>query len=213
MVRAWVVPTVAATARDTDAYTITGGANNDTIAMENAGDVLTGTAAKLLLVLMTLGRRLPHWNTCRVAADSSAVDQIVTMDGSSNTAVQSGFENIDLRAYTGFGSVVTGSDGANTITGTPGNDRITAGKGNDIIQQAASTEANNDVINGGAGTDTLNIVAGNYTPAADGNGLTAVENITSIVTSTIDLSSQTEALTVTGGANVQTITGGSVTIP
>lgn len=196
--------TVGAAARDTDVYTITGGVNNDSIAMENAADVLTGgtqavSGADTLVVAYTgiLGG---------ITADLSAADQVVTMDGTTNSAVQSGFESIDLRAYASFGSVVTGSDAANTITGTPLADRINAGKGNDIIQVALTNDANNDQINGGAGTDTFTILAGDYTPAADSN-LAAVETVTSAVTSTIDLSSQTEGFTITGGANVQTITG------
>lgn len=198
--------TVSAAARDTDAYTITGGVNNDSIAMENAADVLTGGTQAVLgsdtLVVAYTGI------LGGITADLSAADQVVTMDGSTNTAVQTGFENIDVRAYASFGAVITGSDGANVITGTPLADRINAGKGNDTIQVALTNDANTDQINGGAGSDTFSILAGNYTPAADSN-LQAVEIVSSAVTSTIDLSSQTEALTVSGGDNVQTITTGT----
>ena len=198
--------TVGAAARDADAITITGGVNNDSIAMENAADVLTGGSqavggADTLVVNYSavLGG---------ATVDLSADDQVVSMDGGPNAAVQSGFENVDLRAFSGFGSVVTGSDGANVITGTAGVDRITAGKGNDTIQVALTNDANTDQVNGGAGTaDTLTMLAGDYVPAGDDN-LVGVEVITSAATSTLDLSSQTEGFTITGGANVQTITGG-----
>ena len=174
--------------------------------MENAADVLTGggqavAGSDTLVVAYTgiLGG---------ITADLSAADQVVTMDGSTNSAVQTGFENIDVRGYASFGAVITGSDGANVITGTPLADRINAGKGNDTIQVALTNDANTDQINGGAGSDTFSILAGNYTPAADSN-LQAVEIVSSAVTSTIDLTSQTEALTISGGDNVQTITTGT----
>jgi len=144
-----------------------------------------------------------------VTVDLSADDQVVSMDGSTNAAVQTGFENIDIRAFSGFGSVVTGSDGANVITGTAGVDRIDAGKGNDTIQVALTNDANTDQVNGGAGTaDTLTMLAGDYVPAGDDN-LVAVEVITSAVTSVLNLSSQSEGFTITGAANAQTITGGT----
>jgi hypothetical protein len=200
--------TVQAAARNTDLYTITGGVNSDVIAMENSGDILTGGSSPTgggdtleVAYSAILGG---------ITVDLSAADNVVTMDGGTNTAVQGGFENIDLSAFVGFGSVVTGSDGANTITGTPGNDRINAGKGADTIKQAASTEANSDQINGGAGADTLNVV-GNYAPVGDAN-LVAVETITSSITGIINVSNQTEALAITGAANNQTIIGNASSV-
>jgi len=200
--------TVTAAARDSDAITITGGVNNDIITMENAADVLTGGAGvagvgdTLIInysaILGGLGVDL-----------SQAGDQVTSVDGTVNAAVQSGFENIDVRAYAGFGTVIVGSDGVNTITGSAGNDRVSAGKGNDIINQALTNEANTDQINGGSGADTFTLLAGAYVPAAD-SSLVSVETVTSaIAASTITLTSQTEAFTITGGAGVQTLTGGS----
>jgi S-layer protein len=196
--------TVQAGARDTDLYTITGGVNSDTIAMENAGDILTGgsqpTGGSDTLEIeyaAILGG---------VTIDLSATDQVVTMDGGTNAAVQSGFENVNVINFTNFGAVITGSDGVNVITGTILADRISAGKGNDTINVTLTNDANSDQTNGGAGADTLAIV-GDFVPVADGN-ITGVETITSSSTSTITLANQTEGFTVTGAANVQTITGG-----
>jgi Ca2+-binding RTX toxin-like protein len=196
--------TVQAAARDTDVYTITGGVNNDTIAMENGGDILTGGSqptggADTLEITYSaiLGG---------ITIDLTAADQVVTMDGGTNAAVQSGFENVNVIGFSNFGAVITGSDGANQITGTILADRINAGKGNDTINVTLTNDANSDQVNGGAGADTLAIV-GDYVPVADGN-ISAVETITSATTSTITLSNQTEGFTVTGAANVQTITGG-----
>jgi hypothetical protein len=132
------------------------------------------------------------------------------MDGGVNAAVQSGFESVDVSGFAGFGSVITGSDGANTITGTILADRINAGKGTDTIKVALTNDANTDQINGGAGADTLEITD-DYTPAADSN-LVAVETITSASTGTINVSNQTEALAITGGANNQTIIGNTASV-
>ena len=203
--------TVAAAARDADAYTITGGVNNDTIAMENAADVLSGgsqavAGADTLVVNYSaiLGG---------VTIDMTADDQITSMDGGINAAVQGGFENIDLRAYTGFGSVVTGTATANVITGTASNDRITAGAGNDTIQIATTGAADTDQIDGGTGTDTVSVLAGTYTPAAD-TSLVNVAKITLGATSAVVLTTQTEGLTIaTGtGANAITLGGGADTV-
>lgn len=202
---------VAASARDADVYTITGGVNNDTIAMENSADVLSGgsqavAGADTLVVDYSaiLGG---------VTIDMTADDQITSMDGGLNAAVQGGFENIDLRAYTGFGSVVTGTATANVITGTASNDRITAGAGNDTIQIATTGAADTDQIDGGTGTDTVSVLAGTYTPAAD-TSLVNVANITLGATSAVVLTTQTEGLTITTGtgANAITLGGGADTV-
>jgi hypothetical protein len=79
-----------------------------------------------------------------VEVNLGATDQVVSLNGSSNAAVQSGFENVNLSAFTGFGAVVTGSSGANTITGTAVADQITGGSGA-------------DTITGGAGNDTIDL--------------------------------------------------------
>jgi hypothetical protein len=200
--------TVQAGARDADIYTITGGVNNDVIAMENGGDILTGGAQPAGggdTLEVTLSAILGG-----ITVDLSATDQVVTMDGGTNAAVQSGFESVDVSGFSGFGSVITGSDGANTITGTILADRINAGKGVDTIKVTLTNDANNDQINGGAGADTLEITD-DYTPAGDAN-LVAVETITSASTGTINVSNQTEALAITGGANNQTIIGNAASV-
>lgn len=138
--------TIGAAARAATAMTITGGEGADSIAMENAADVLTGglgTDTLVVSVAAILGG---------IEVNLGATDQVVSMNGSANSAVQSSFENVDLSAYTGFGAVVTGSTGANSIVGTGLADQITGGNGA-------------DTITGGAGNDTIDLTE--TTAAAD----------------------------------------------
>jgi len=162
--------------RDADAITISGGVANDEIAMENVADVLSGGtqavggADKLVVNYAAV--------LAVITVDLSAADQVVSMDGSPNAAIQSGFEDIDLSSFSGFGAVVTGSDGANVITGTAGTDRINAGKGNDNVVSSAG----NDQVSGGAGNDTFTftgaLLKANDSTTATYDGGTGANNIT-----------------------------------
>jgi len=162
--------------RDADAITISGGVANDEIAMENVADVLSGGtqavggADKLVVNYAAV--------LAGITVDLSAADQVVSMDGSPNAAIQSGFEDIDLSSFSGFGAVVTGSDGANVITGTAGTDRINAGKGNDNVVSSAG----NDQVSGGAGNDTFTftgaLLKANDSTTATYDGGTGANNIT-----------------------------------
>jgi len=196
--------------RDADALTVTGGPSSDAIAMENVADVLDG--GNNPTATTSIGDTLEIVTAAilgGITVDLTAADQVTTMDGGANAAVQQGFEHVDLRGFTNFGAVVTGDAGVNVITGTASADRINAGKGNDLIQIATTGAGNTDQINGGAGADTVSVLAGTYTPGAD-SSLVGVETVVSAVTATIDLTTQTESMTIDGtGANVQTITGGS----
>lgn len=153
---------IGATARAATAMTITGGEGNDSIAMENAADVLRGglgTDTLAVSLAAILGG---------IEVNLGATDQVVSINGSANSAVQSGFENVDLSSYTGFGAVVTGSTGANTIVGTGSADQINGGNGadfisglggNDSIDLAETTAAADTVIFSATfatnGTDTI----------------------------------------------------------
>lgn len=149
---------------------------NDEIAMENVADVLSGGtqavggADKLVVNYAAV--------LAGITVDLSAADQVVSMDGSPNAAIQSGFEDIDLSSFSGFGAVVTGSDGANVITGTAGTDRINAGKGNDNVVSSAG----NDQVSGGAGNDTFTftgaLLKANDSTTATYDGGTGANNIT-----------------------------------
>jgi hypothetical protein len=195
--------TILAAQRTADAKTIKGGTAGDTFAMEGTGDVLEGNLGTDSLIVdytAVMGG---------IAVDlSSTTDQVTTMESSANAAVQSGFENVDLRAYDNFGSTVTGSAVANTITGTAGNDNISAGKGNDTIQVAVATHADTDIMNGGAGTDALTILAAGTTTLATDANLINVETINlANGTNALVINAQSDGFTINGGTGADTITG------
>jgi len=126
----------------TDASTYTGSDGNDTFIMMNVGDVLSGAGGT--------GDTLDVNYTAvigAIAVDlSSTGDQVTSVNGLANSAVQSGFENVDLAGYTNSGSQIIGSTGANTIVGTNQVDQIDAGLGIDSIT-------------GGNGDDIITLVA------------------------------------------------------
>jgi hypothetical protein len=186
----------------------TGSVGNDTFIMTKTGDVIAaggeaatgGDTLDLNYVSVIGGANIDL---------SSTTDQVTSLDGTANAAVQSGFENVELTGHSAHGAVVTGSDAANRIAGTPNADNISAGKGNDEIVVIGTT-ANSDVIDGGAGTgDELELAASaSYTQATDAT-LQNVENIEFVGAGTVVLTGQTEAFTYTSGDGVQTITSGS----
>lgn len=177
--------TIAAADRTSAAMTITGGDAGDSIAMKHASDVLTGGAGTDTLVVSytaILGG---------IQVDLSATDVITSIDGGSNAAVQTGFESINLSAFAGFGSVITGSSGANTITGTSLGDNITGGEGADIIT-------------GGAGNDAIDLTE--TTATADNvifSGVTSALNGTDTITG-FTVANDTLDVGVLNNANVGT---------
>jgi Ca2+-binding RTX toxin-like protein len=134
------------------AMTITGGTAGDTIAMENGADVLTGGTGTDTLVIAqnaVLGG---------FQIDLSASgDQVTTYNGSANSAVQSGFENVNLSGVTGtFGADITAIKTGSTIVGTANADQVTGGAGVDVITGGAG----NDTLTGGSGADIFVITGG-----------------------------------------------------
>lgn len=106
---------------------------------------------------------------------------------------------------------VVGTAAANTIS-TAGVNFVSALAGNDTITYEAASLAGL-IIDGGAGTDTVNIAAGTATfgPAANPTlvGIEAVSAAALLTAIDLNLSSQTEAFTITGGGGNDTIRGGS----
>jgi len=78
--------------------------------------------------------------------DLSQDDQVSQFNGTSNDAVQTGFENVDASAVTANGNAInmTGNSADNTFVGT------SAG----------------DIIDGGGGSDTVDYSSGNLSPGA-----------------------------------------------
>ena len=164
---------IGASERDADQLTVTGGFGGDSIAMENIGDVLNGAAGTDTLTINYSGI------LGGVSVDLTKADQVVSMDGSANTALQSNFESIDLSNYLSFGSVITGTAKANSITGTASADNISSGAGLDVIVGGAGNDvivngAGGGTITGGTGNDTITLGAGAET--VNFSGFTAATN-------------------------------------
>jgi len=178
---------IAASARASNAMTITGGSGADTIAMESAADVLDGgSGTDSLVVSGTFG-------SGGVTVDlSSATDQIPTFNGATNGAVQKNFENVDLSAYTqasSVGSTITGTTGNNTLTGSAyndvilpngGTDTIYGKAGNDTIEVTSATAT----IYGGEGDDTITLTGGTTTVSFDHTEASGADTITSFTDGT-----------------------------
>lgn len=176
-----------------------GGAGDDTFMMLAEADVLAGgsnTATTTAVAGDTLDINFAAI-LGGISINLSADDQVVSMNGSANTAVQSGFESVDVSGYTSFGASIVGSKVANHITGTAAVDSINGGLGNDVIKVNTGTVANNDIMNGGGGTDTLDIGAGLTVTIDNDTDLVSVENINFAGAGALVFTNQTEAFTVT----------------
>ena len=117
----------------------------------------------------------------------------------------SGGSEVDLSAQT-EALTITGDAGVDKVTGGEGVDTINGAGGDDIITIAAAGKGNTDVMDGGADADVLQLSTGAHAFADDAK----LKNIETIKTasggSEVDLSAQTEALTITGDAGVDKIT-------
>jgi len=129
----------------TDSVTYTGSDGSDTLIMGNKGDVLdagtqpTGANGDTLVVAGTLVLG-------GIEVDLSKTDdQITTWNGTANTAIQKGFESVDLSNIVDNdeGSVITANKIGSTITGLNGGaDYVTGGDGDDVFYV---TDASDDV--------------------------------------------------------------------
>ena len=103
----------------------------------------------------------------------------------------------------------SGSESADDITGSSGADKISARGGDDIIRGFVGA----DTVDGGAGYDTL-VLTGTSADlnAASDSQLVNVEAVSATAAAagvTIDLSTQSEGLTITGSASADTLVGGA----
>jgi Ca2+-binding RTX toxin-like protein len=129
----------------TSASTYTGSAGADTFIMLNIGDTLNaGAGADTLDINATQA-------VGTAIIDLTASDQIASFNGGVNSAVQSGFVNVDLAGITSNGAVITGTTAANTIVGSAAVDQIDGGAGADTITGGDGI----DNLTGGAGADTF----------------------------------------------------------
>ena len=176
----------------TAAMTITSGTGADTLIQKNASDVIdagtsgTGTDTLKVVANFVLGG---------IQVDlSSTTDQVTTFNSFANSAIQKGFENVDLSGITGtYGADVTARAAGSTIVGTGNIDNIIGGAGKDTITMGkASTTLAYDAINAGAGSDTL-VIVGSVTTST-----TEAQNI-------IDLSSTSDQVSKVNNANETTV--------
>lgn len=112
---------------------------NSTVSSSGTGDTLNlnGTASGLTVIDL-----------------SSTTDQITSINGVVNDAIQIGFEHVNASGSTVVGTgaySITGSSGINVITGDSGADTIDGGAGADTITGAGG----NDILTGGAGADVF----------------------------------------------------------
>ena len=131
--------------RGSSAMTITGSIGVDSIQMENGGDTIaSGTGVDTLVVKY-------YSIISGITVDLSADDQIVSWDGAAASGTVSGFEKVNLAAYTGgFGANVTmgsSTTGSYEVTGTKAADSITFGLGADNYIHDDDTTLSVDTIN------------------------------------------------------------------
>ena len=153
----------------------------------------------------------------QITGTSTAVDASGdTLDGGDGSDTLFGYAGNDsLVGGAGIDSLV-GGEGDDTLSGGADNDIVSGGNGNDRIIGSA-----NDAIDGGAGTDTLDNTAGTTAEVvtftsgtggtvSDGSTFTGVEVFASDVgADRYDAANATIALTISTGADNDTVTGGS----
>ena len=142
------------------ADTMSGGANNDTYHVDDAGDVVIDTSGTADTVISSITYSL-------VDADSA------NLTGQIENLTLSGTADIN-----GTGNAVNnriiGNDGANTLDGGAGVDNISGGGGIDHLLGGEG----NDILDGGTGDDTLEGGNGTDTYTVDSAGDVIVETST-----------------------------------
>ena len=138
----------------TSAKTLSSGSGADTLYMANAADVIDGGSGTTDTLYVVQDAILGGF-----AVDlTSTVDQITTYNGSANTAVQKGFENVVLTSITGvFGADITANSAGSTIAGTLNADVITLGAGTDTVVAWDSTTDSVNSFTYGASGDQIDI--------------------------------------------------------
>jgi hypothetical protein len=197
----------------TVASTYTGTLGDDTFIMMNKSDVIDGGAGTSDTLDINKAFVLGG-----IAVDlSSTTNQVSTFNGSANTAVQKGFENVDVSGVSGsFGAQITAISTGSTITGTANADVITGGAGADIIHFNGTTDIDDiDTIAGGAGANSIVMdVASTAIDDADFANTTLIQTFTlatGINTAVFGTNAAAAGIVTINGANggVQTISGSS----
>ncbi len=103
-----------------------------------------------------------------------------------------------------FTNRLTGGAGNDHLDGATGADRLNGGAGNDTIVGAV----NDTLLDGGADDDTLQ-VGTNFTSTGDGQIANIEQILMTSALTTLNLSNQTEAFTITGSSDRDRIISGS----
>ena len=139
--------------------------------------------------------------------NSAPDNQFGDIVGFSAQSANSGV-TIDLHQQS-EGFIVVGSESADDITGSSGADKISARGGDDIIRGFVGA----DTVDGGTGYDTLVLTSTSVDlNAASDSQLVNVEAVSAAAAAagvTVDLSTQSEGLTITGSASADTLVGGA----
>jgi hypothetical protein len=207
--------TLTVTDRGSSAMTITGGSGADTLRMEHGNDVMTGgTGTDTLTITQNavLGGFLIDL--------TSTTDQVGTYNGSANSAVQVGFESVDLSGITGtFGADITANGAGSTILGTPNADVITLeanSTDDDVIRYNTEQIGTATVANGSVKVDSIN----NFTTGAGNDqleisiagieGITGITDLVAFGTSTTSIAAAT-TMVLDADADAANDAGGAAT--
>ena len=198
------------TALGADTFQVTGG--TDTITdLGNGTDVLVVSIDAIANATVTAA-----W-TSTAGTENKGTANIVTKGYNVNLATTSGSGTTGFKVTNvGLAATLTDSSKADTLIGGIGNDSILATTGgDDILMGGAGDDTINgatvtDTVDGGSGNDTLIIASGASYTGAVNSALTGIERIAADAAGgyTIDISLQSESITLVGGAGVDTLTGG-----
>jgi len=190
----------------TAAATYTGSDGNDTFQLKNSDDAIAAGAGTGDTLVVTKNLILGG-----IKVDLSKTgDQITTFNGNSNTAVQSGFENVDLSAITGsFGAELTAIKGGSTITGTANTDVITLGAGADTVSLTGifTSAKADDISSFTSGSDKIGLDA-DFTTVTTGAGLAAVVQAATSVTGADGADFDLTAIAATSGKDIYILKDG-----
>ena len=205
----------------TEAFTITGGAFNDSITGSGgttANDSISGGGGNDIITGFLGDDTIDGGSgndTLTLTATTSFTDlnkaqnsQLVSVETISASAIATGVTITLTSQAEGF--TITGGAGADKITGGSGADSISAGAGNDFIYGFVGADT---IV--GSGTDTIFVTstsdAANISAALNNQLVNSMVIDATTLTggASISLSVQTEAFTITGGSGNDTLTGGA----
>ncbi|MCK1711255.1 MULTISPECIES: FG-GAP-like repeat-containing protein [unclassified Bradyrhizobium] len=170
------------------ADSIAAGGGNDKIIGFVGADTINGGAGTDTIVLSATSPDLNTATNAQItnveAVSAASATQSVTIDLHNQT------EGVTITA-SAFADLITGAAGSDSIIGFVGADTVDGGAGTDnIVLSATSTD-----LNIATDAQIVNVEAINAASAAAG--------------AVVDLHSQSEGFTITGGASDDTITGGA----